>query len=384
MSKAKNLYCSCGFQTDLILQYVCNNCLGPLSVGYDFSSFDSKEFLADLANRETSIWRYKEFLPPRETANSILRPSPLFRSHGLEKYWGIKEVWIKDDSALPTHSFKDRVVEVALQSALRFGLREVGCASTGNLAGAVASASARLGLPAKIFVPDSIEPEKIKAASVYGGKIKALPLDYDGVNLHCSLLVEDTDIGIVNVNLRPYYAEGSKTILFETAEALNWRLPEHIVSPTASGSLLSKVWQAAGELQKAGIGDFSPVIHGGQDEGCAPIARAFREKLDFIRPEKAGKVLAHSLAIGNPGSGDEALLAVKKSGGRIESVSAQEISVAIALLAKKAGVWTESAGGVTVATANRLAEGGMIARDSSLLLLITGDGLKTPEAINVK
>lgn len=362
------------------MEYICPLCLGPLSVEYDLASFDRKLFAEQLPGREPSIWRYAELLPPRVQGPSILRPSPLFRAPCLEEHWGVGEVWIKDDSGLPTHSFKDRVVEVALQSALRFGLSEIGCASTGNLAGAVSAAAARAGIPARIFVPSSIEEEKIRAARVYGGKVETLDADYDGVNLHCTLLAQEEHIGIVNVNLRPYYAEGSKTILFETAEALGWHLPEAIIGPLASGSLMTKVAQAAAELREVGLIKETPVFFGGQDRGCAPIARAFARGEDKVQPEKAGQVLAHSLAIGNPGNGDSALAAITTSGGSVEAVSAKEISDGISLLARKAGVWTESAGGVTVATADRLAREGALGKDSSILLLVTGDGLKTPEA----
>lgn len=380
LSLAKNLYCECGFAAPLSLAHICPSCLGPLSVGYDFTCFRQREFLEDIKSRENSIWRYKEFLPERKTTNTILRPSPLFRSSALEKEWGVKEVWIKDDSALPTHSFKDRVVEVALQTALRLGISEIGCASTGNLAQAVASAAARAQIASKVFVPAGIEEEKIRAASVYGSKVEALETDYDGVNLHCSLLAEKESIGFVNINLRPYYAEGSKTLVFESAEALGWDLPENIVAPMASGSLLSKVFQASCELQSVGLLGSIPRIHGGQDEGWDPIARAFKEGAEWVVPEKAGRVLAHSLAIGNPGSGDAALGAIRSSHGSAADVTAEEISSAISLLARSTGVWTESAGGVTVAAAEKLVRSGDISKDSSLLLLVTGEGLKTPSA----
>jgi len=290
-------------------------------------------------------------------------------------------VWVKDDSANPTHSFKDRVVAVALENARRLGYRTISCASTGNLANAVAAAAARTGLDSVVFVPANLEAGKIVTTSVYGGTLVAIEGSYDDVNRLCTEVAAAREWGFVNINLRPYYAEGSKTVGFEVAEQLGWRLPDAVVAPVASGSLLTKVDKAFREFTGLGLVDPHPTqVFGAQATGCAPVARAYREGRDVVAPVKPDTI-AKSLAIGNPADGPYALDVVRRTGGAVVDVSDEEIVEGIRLLASTEGIFAETAGGVVVATYRKLLREGLIDPGAEVVLLNTGDGLKTLDAV---
>jgi threonine synthase len=303
------------------------------------------------------------------------------QADNLAQALGVRRLWVKDDSGNPTHSFKDRVVAVALENARRLGYRTIACASTGNLANAVAAAAARAGLRSVVFIPADLEPGKVVATAIYGGTVVAVRGTYDDVNRICSEVAADRHWGFVNVNLRPYYAEGSKTVGFEVAEQLGWRLPDAVVAPVASGSLLTKVDKAFREFTKAGLVHEHPVrIFGAQATGCSPVSQAFKEGIDVVRPVKP-QTIAKSLAIGNPADGPYALDSVRRSGGAIADVSDEEIVAGIELLARTEGIFAETAGGVVVATYGRLLAQGLLSENDEVVLLNTGDGLKTLVAV---
>jgi threonine synthase len=371
----------CGATTELDASYACMECFGPLEVAYHPATVTRAQIEAG----PLSMWRYEALLPvvPGAGSRPGLQPglTKLVRADNLAAALGARTVWVKDDSGNPTHSFKDRVVAVALENARRLGYETIACASTGNLANAVAAAAARAGLKSVVFVPSNLEAGKIVTTAVYGGILVAIHGNYDDVNRLCSEVAASRNWGFVNVNLRPYYAEGSKTVGFEIAEQLGWRLPDAIVSPVASGSLLTKVDKAFHELTSLGlVEDREYQVFGAQATGCSPVSQAFRAGHDIIRPVKPDTI-AKSLAIGNPADGPYALDVVRRTGGAIEDVSDPEVVEGIKLLAETEGIFGETAGGVVVATYRKLLARGLVDPAAEVVLLNTGDGLKTLDAV---
>jgi threonine synthase len=389
-SPASALVCrNCGAQYPLAAQHACFECWGPLEIGYDQDAL-ARVTREDIAAGPQSIWRYLGLLPvghdEATRVDSGTGMTPLIRADRLADELGFTApVWIKDDSANPTHSFKDRVVSIAMTAARELGFERIACASTGNLANSVASHAARIGMPSIVFVPSDLEPAKIVQTAVYGQTLVAVEGSYDDVNRLCSELSETDEFeatGFVNVNVRPYYAEGSKTLGFEVAEQLGWRLPRQYVAPMASGSMLTKIHKAFKELVTAGlVPDSRWSVFGAQSAGCAPIATAFEKGLDTVTPVRPVGI-AKSLNIGNPADGPYALDAVRSTGGAIAQVDDDEIRDGIRLLARTTGVFTETAGGVTVAVLKKLAASGQIDTSAETVVYNTGDGLKTIDAIS--
>jgi len=380
---AVELICrECGTTQDLGPHYACQECFGPLEVGYDFPTITREQIEAG----PKSIWRYRDLLPVPADIASFPNTDPgftrLVKADNLARELGLKNLWIKDDSGNPTHSFKDRVVAVALAAARELGFTVLACPSTGNLANAVAAAAARAGIRGVVFIPDDLEQAKILASAVYGGTLVAVKGNYDDVNkLASEIAGELDDWAFVNVNVRPYYAEGSKTLGYETAEQLGWRLPQQVVIPVASGSQLTKVDKSFGELVKLGLVDDTPYkIFGAQATGCSPISAAFRDGHDVVRPVKPDTI-AKSLAIGNPADGPYVLDVARRTGGAVEDVSEDEIRDGILLLARTEGIFAETAGGVTVATLKKLIATGQLDPEAETVIFNTGDGLKTLDAI---
>ena len=383
---ASRLSCrECGASYALGAAYACIECFGPLEVGYDFTGVTRESIEAGPQN----IWRYAGLLPVAPHAGDEPNLNPgmtrLVRADNLARALGMTgTLWVKDDSGNPTHSFKDRVVAVAQSAAHRLGLGPIACASTDNLAGAVAAAAARGGQKSVVVIPSDLEDGKVVTAATYGGTLLAVKGSYDDVNRLCSELIGDpltADWGFVNVNLRPYYAEGSKTVGYEIAEQLGWRLPQQVISPIASGSLLTKVDKAFREFVQLGlVEDTAYKVFGAQATGCSPVSVAFREGHDVVRPQRPNTI-AKSLAIGNPADGPYALDAVRRSGGAIGDVSDAEVTEGIRLLAETEGIFAETAGGVTVAVLRQLLASGAADPAAETVLLNTGDGLKTLDAV---
>jgi threonine synthase len=363
-------------------EFVSAEDFSPLEVAYDFGRVRREDIEAGPRN----IWRYKKLLPVPSTVEEIPNTEPgctrLVRADRLAKELGLKRVWVKDDTGNPTHSFKDRVVAVALAAAREFGFDVLACPSTGNLANAVAAAAARAGWESVVLIPSSLERAKVLTTAVYDGALIAVDGNYDDVNrLATQLAAEHENWAFVNVNVRPYYSEGSKTLAFEVAEQLGWRLPEQIVVPIASGSQLTKVDKGFRELGEVGLVEATPYkVFGAQATGCSPVSSAFREGHDVVQPVRP-ETIARSLAIGNPADGPYVLDTVRRTGGAIEDVTDDEVVDGIRLLARTEGIFTETAGGVTVATAKKLVERGLLDPDAETVLLITGDGLKTLDAV---
>ena len=382
---AEALKCKeCREEFELGAHYVCDRCFGPLEVSYDHSGLgDPAELRRKIQAGPTSIWRYADFLPFERRPQTALDAgfTPLIRSQQLADRLGLGEVYVKNDAANPTHSFKDRVVSVAIAKARELGFEVVACASTGNLANAVAAHAAAAGLESYVFVPADLEEQKILATGVYGTKLVAVRGNYDDVNRLCTELSGEHPWAFVNVNLRPYYAEGSKTLAFEVAEQLGFELPDHVVCPVASGSLFTKIARGFEEWLELGIVEGAlPSFHGAQAEGCSPVATAFAAGHEICRPVRP-KTIAKSLAIGNPADGVFALDVARRTGGSIDSVTEEEIVDGIRLLAETTGIFTETAGGVTTAVLAKLAERGDFGPDDRVVLYITGDGLKTLDAV---
>ena len=384
-SPASGLVCrECGHTVELSPVHVCERCFAPLEVAYD-------EDRLRLVTRESiatgphTIWRYAGLLPAgQDEATRVdlgTGMTPLREARNLAKALGMRKLYVKDDSANPTHSFKDRVVSVALSAARAFGYTTVSCASTGNLANSVAAHATQAGLRSVVFIPDDLEQGKVVQTAVYGQTLVAVQGNYDDVNRLCSEIAENEDWAFVNVNVRPYYAEGSKTLGYEVAEQLGWRIPEQVVIPMASGSLLTKVDKAFRELGHLGLVESSDYkVYGAQATGCSPIATAFENGWDTVKPVKPSTI-ARSLAIGNPADGPYALDAVRRSGGAMGHVSDEQVVAGIKLLASTEGLFAETAGGVTVATLKQLLEQGRIDPDAETVLYNTGDGLKTLDAV---
>jgi threonine synthase len=376
----------CGAEYPLDARYVCEQCFGPLEVGYDLSGLDAAETKRKIQAGSRGIWRYSDFLPFEAgppNSRGPLEPglTPLIRADRLAERLGVREVWVKNDAANPTHSFKDRVVGVALAKAREFGFETVACASTGNLANAVAAHAAAAGLDSYVFVPRDLEEQKLLATAVYGTTLVGVRGTYDDVNRLCTQLSETRGWAFVNVNLRPYYAEGSKTLAYETVEQLGWALPDRVVCPIASGSLFTKLGRGFNEWRGLGLVDGElPRFNGAQATGCDPVAEAFDAGNETCLPRQDPDTIAKSLAIGNPADGPYALELARSSGGGIDSVTDAEIRGGIRLLAETTGVFTETAGGVTTAVLAKLAERGDISPDERVVVYITGEGLKTLEA----
>ncbi|MBA2239852.1 MAG: threonine synthase [Solirubrobacterales bacterium] len=363
--------------------YVCDQCFGPLEVAYELGgSLDAREAKRKIQAGPDGIWRYADFLPFAERPRDRLQPgmTPLVRAERLAERLGIDELYVKNDAANPTHSFKDRVVAVAIAKAVELGFETIACASTGNLANAVAAHSAAAGLDSYVFVPADLEEQKLLATAIYGTELVGVDGSYDDVNRLCTELCEARPWAFVNVNLRPYYAEGSKTLAYETAEQLGWQLPDRVVCPIASGSLFTKIAKGFGEWLDLGLVEGElPAFNGAQAEGCGPVAEAWSQGWDVCRPQRPATI-AKSLAIGNPADGPYALELAARSGGGVDQVSDEEIRDGIRLLAETTGIFTETAGGVTIATLQKLAERGDIDRSERVVAYITGEGLKTLDA----
>jgi threonine synthase len=381
---AQALQCKeCHAEYPLEARYVCDNCFGPLEVSYDYSALDAESVRRKIQAGPNDIWRYADFLPFEQAPRTALGAgmTPLIRADRLAKQLGLREVWIKNDAANPTHSFKDRVVTVAIAKARELGYGVVACASTGNLANAVAAHAAAAGLESYVFIPSDLEEQKVLATGVYGTKLVAVRGNYDEVNRLCTELSADRDWAFVNVNMRPYYSQGSKTLGFEIAEQLGWQLPDRVVCPVASGSLFTKIARGFEEWLSVGLVDGEiPTMNGAQALGCSPVAHAFEQGWDVCKPVKPSTI-AKSLAIGNPADGPYALELARATGGSVESVTDEEIVAGIRLLAETTGVFTETAGGVTTAVLRKLAERGDIGADERVVAVITGEGLKTLDAV---
>jgi threonine synthase len=374
----------CGAVYQPTLQYACPGCLGPLDVEYDAAALRARLDRATIAAGPRSIWRYADLLPCRPGPGDLAPGlTPLLPAPRLAEALGIPgELYLKDDTRNPTNSFKDRVVAVATARARAFGLTTIACASTGNLAGATAAAAAAQGLACVVVIPADLEPAKVTSAATFGATVVAVEGTYDQANRLASQAAEAFGWGFVNVNLRPWYAEGSKTMGLEVAEQLGWSLPDHVVVPIASGALLTKVHQGFGVLAEHGLVAATPFrVHGAQSDGCPPVASAYAAGRQQIMPVKP-RGIVKSLAIGDPADGVEALEVVRSTGGRIEAVRDDEVVEAIRLLARTTGVFGETAAGVTIATTARLAAGGAFGRGERVVALITGHGLKTSEVLD--
>ncbi len=383
LGNASALTCrECGKTTPLGPYYACEDCFGPLEVGYDFPRLTR----ADIESGPTNIWRYAPLLPvPADIAS---RPTTepgftrLVRADGLARELGMRRLWIKDDTGNPTHSFKDRVVAVALAAAQEMGFTVLACPSTGNLANAVAAAAARAGVRSVVLVPANLEYQKILTTAVYGGTFVTVDGNYDDVNrLASELAGEYDDWAFVNVNVRPYYAEGSKTLGFEIAEQLGWRIPEQVVVPIASGAQLVKIDKGFAELAELGLVEkASWKVFGAQATGCSPVSQAFANGWDTVRPVRPDTI-AKSLAIGNPADGPYVLDVVRRTGGHIADVSDAEVVDSIQLLARSQGIFAETAGGVTVGVLRKLLAEGKLDPDAETVIINSGDGLKTLDAV---
>jgi len=385
MGYVKGLKCrECGREFSVGPVHVCEFCFGPLEVVYDYQKIRGVLTKEKISSRPKSMWRYRELLPldGDPTVGLHVGFTPLIRADGLAVALGAREVYIKNDAVnCPTLSFKDRVVSVAISKSKEFGFEVVGCASTGNLANSVAALAASAGLKSYIFIPHDLEQGKVLGTLVYGTNLVAIKGSYDEVNRLCSEIAENYRWAFVNINIRPFYAEGSKTFGFEIAEQMGWKTPEHVVVPMAGGSLITKIWKGLKELETLGfLQGVKTKIHGAQASGSNPIVEAFKTGAEWIKPQKP-KTIAKSLAIGNPADGYYALKTIRESGGWAEDVSDEEIVEGMKLLARTEGIFTETAGGVTVAVTKKLLDQGIISKEESILISITGNGLKTQEAI---
>jgi threonine synthase len=362
----------------------CEDCFSPLEVVYDYDSMKKTARRENLAARDFNMWRYSELLPlpPNYIGPNAVGGTPLVVSRKLGREWGIQNLYFKNDAVcFPSLSFKDRVVATALAAARRFGFETVGCSSTGNLANAVAAQAAQQGFDACVFIPADLEPAKVLNTAVYGARIVRIDGNYDHVNRLCAQIADRFHWGLVNVNLRPYYSEGSKTHGYEIAEQLGWRLPDNVVVPMAGGSLITKIAKAFRELITLGWVEARPVrFFGAQATGCSPISDGVKRNLSRFEPQKP-KTIARSLAIGNPADGPYAIKQIRESGGWAEDISDPEIVAAIKFLAETEGIFAETAGGVTTGVAKKLIEQGRIAPEETTVVCITGNGLKTTDAI---
>lgn len=383
-SRLKGLKCrECGATYEIAPKHVCEMCFGPLEVQYDY------DVIAGLISREKiekgprSIWRYQDLLPVEGTPQVDLGAgwTPLIKANNLGKKLGIKNLYIKNDTANPTWSFKDRVVSTALSRAVEFGFDTAACASTGNLANSVAAHAAHAGMKCYVFIPADLETGKILGSLIYNPHLMAVKGNYDEVNRLCAEVADRTNWAFVNVNVRPFYSEGSKTLAYEVAEQLGWQAPDHVVIPIASGSMLTKIHKGFNEFMDLGLIERKNFrVSGAQATGCSPVAQAFAEGHDFVKPVKPNTI-AKSLAIGNPADGPYALDTMRSTGGNADAVTDEEVIEGIKLLAETEGIFTETAGGVTIGVLKKLVEAGKINPDETTVAYITGMGPKTLEAI---
>jgi threonine synthase len=373
---------ACGAKSPLGPFYACMECFGPLEVGYEYPTITREQIEAGPKN----IWRYQPLLPVPVDVASFPNTEPgytrLVDAQNLARELGLRKLWVKDDSGNPTHSFKDRVVASALSATRELGMTVFACPSTGNLANAVAAAAARAGIRSVVFIPHDLERPKVITTAVYGGTLVAVEGNYDDVNkLASEIAGAEEGWAFVNVNVRPYYSEGSKTLAFEIAEQLGWRLPQQIVIPVASGSQLTKIDKGFTELGKLGLVDATDYkVYGAQATGCSPVAQAFRDGHDVVKPVRPDTI-AKSLAIGNPADGPYVLDVARRTGGAIEDVSDEEVIEGIQLLARTEGIFAETAGGVTVATLRKLIATGQLDPEAETVIINSGDGLKTLDAV---
>ena len=385
MAKMKSLVCrECGKEYPTKDIHVCELCFGPLEVKYDYEEIKSSISREKIQAGPKSLWRYIDLLPVegQPTVGKHAGLTPLVRAHNLGAYLGIDELYIKNDCVNhPTLSFKDRVVAIALTRARELGFETVACASTGNLANSVAAHASSAGMKCYVFIPGDLEAAKVLGNLIYRPNVVEIEGTYDDVNRLCSEIAGERRWAFVNINVRPYYAEGSKTLAFEAVEQLGWRAPDQVVVPMASGSLLTKIWKGLKEFEKLGLIDHvSTKINGAQAEGCSPIATAYKNGRDFFKPVKPDTI-AKSLAIGNPADGYYALKTASESQGAMESVTDDEIVEGIKLLAQTEGIFAETAGGVTIGVLRKLAKQGLIKKNDVTVAYITGNGLKTQEAV---
>ena len=385
MSFATGLQCrECGTTYPSEARYSCEFCFGPLEVAYDLAAAKGVVTRESIERGPASIWRYGALLPDPgdEPVDLGAGWTPLRRSSRLAEELGVKELWLKDDTRNPTGSFKDRVVSVALSSARRLGFTTAACASTGNLATSVAAHAAFIGWPSVTIIPSDLEKSKIAMTSIFGGTVLGVTGNYDDVNRLCvELVAEHSDWAFVNVNLRPYYAEGSKTLAYEMCEQLGWRLPEQVVVPVASGSQFTKVAKGFKEFIELGLVEgTAPVLFGAQATGCSPVATAFYDGAEVVTPQRPNTI-ARSLAIGNPADGPYVLDDLRARGGDCGSVSDEEILECIGLLARTEGIFAETAGGVTIASLRQMVRRGTIDPEKSIVAIISGHGLKTLDAV---
>ena len=384
MSFVTGLECHlCGKRYPAEASWVCSDCLGPLKVTYDYAAMKGVVTRALIESRPHSLWRYRELLPVEEPKTGFYSGyTPLVKADRLAKVLGVRELYIKDDSVNhPTFSYKDRVVSVAATKAVEFGCTVFGCASTGNLANSVSSHAARLGLECMVFIPNDLEPSKVLGSAIYGPKVFAVAGNYDDVNRLCTQLADRYGWGFANINLRSYYAEGAKTMGFEVAEQLGWRFPQHLVSPVAGGTLLPRILRGFEEFKELGLvsGDL-PKIHAAQPAGSSPVINALEAGLEFPEPVRP-QTIAKSLAIGNPADGFQVIASLKRTGGAGASATDDEILDAIELLAHTEGIFTEPAGGTTLACTKKLIQRGAIKPDESVVVVITGNGYKTADVM---
>ena len=385
MSRLAGLQCrECGQRYPLQPIHVCELCFGPLEVTYNYDVIRAQVSRASIAAGPQTIWRYRALLPVDDepVVESYAGCTPLVKADNLGKLWGLRNLYVKNDTVNPTFSFKDRPVAIAATRARAFGFETFACASTGNLAAAVAAAAVRAGLRAVVFIPADLEASKILNSAVYAPTIVAVTGTYDDVNRLCSEIAEKYGWAFANINVRPYYAEGSKTLAFEVAEQLGWRAPDHAIVPTASGSMFTKIWKGFQELYKVGLLEEPPRTRMtvAQAAGCGPIAAAFARGSLEVEPVKP-HTIAKSLAIGNPADGYYSLRIIQETGGWALGVSDAEIVEGIRLLARTEGIFAETAGGVAVAATKRLVDAGHVAPDETVVIYVTGNGLKTPEAV---
>lgn len=385
MSYVKGLKCrECGKEYPKEALHVCELCFGPLEVDYNYEKIKQSVTREIISKRPPNMWRYRELLPidGEPAVGFDVGFTPLVRARNLEKVLGLDELYLKNDAVNhPTLSFKDRVVAVAISKAKEFDFKVVACASTGNLANSVAANAAACGMESYVFIPADLEQTKILGTLVYGTNVIGIQGNYDEVNRLCSEIAGKYGWAFVNINIRPYYAEGSKAYGYEIVEQLGWRVPKHIIVPMAGGSLITKIWKSFKEFQKIGLIDkVDTKVFGAQATGCAPIITAIKEGTELIRPVRP-KTIAKSLAIGNPADGYYSAKVMRESNGWGEDVSDDEIIDAMKLLAETEGIFTETAGGVTLGVAKKLIEQGRIARNESIVVSITGNGLKTQEAL---
>jgi len=385
MAKALALKCrECGREYPIEPIHVCEYCFGPLEVKYDYEEIKKNISRKKIEEGPKSLWRYIDLLPVEEPRVGFHAGfTPLKKAENLGKLLGLENLYIKDDSVNhPTLSFKDRVVSVAISKAIEFGFDTTACASTGNLANSVASHSAQAGLNCFVFIPANLESQKIYGSLVFAPTVVAVEGTYDDVNRLCSEIANELPWAFVNINIRPFYAEGSKTLAFEVVEQLCWRAPDAVVAPAASGSLVTKIWKGLKEMAIVGlIDEVKTRVYGAQAEGCSPIAQAWKEGRDFIKPVKPNTI-AKSIAIGNPADGIYALQVTKESKGDWETATDEEIIEGIKLLAETEGIFTETAGGTTIAVLKKLAQRGAFRRDEVVVAYITGNGYKTMEVLD--